>query len=43
MMTDKEFNLFDECAAPDVYICFHRKKSIPLLPEGTVKCTNLAA
>ena len=23
---------------PDVYICSHRKKSAPLLPEGKVKC-----
>ena len=22
---------------PDVYICSHRKKSAPLLPDGTVK------
>ena len=27
---------------PDVYICSLRKKSAPLLPEGTVKCTHLA-
>ena len=25
---------------PDVYICSHRKKSTPLLREGTVKCTE---
>ena len=23
---------------PDVYICSHRKKNAPLLPEGTAKC-----
>ena len=28
---------------PDVYICSHRRKSAPLLPEGTAKCTHLAA
>ena len=28
---------------PDVYICPLRKKGAPLLPEGTVKCTLLAA
>ena len=33
IMTDKGFNLFDECAAR----CVH------LFPEGTVKCTHLAA
>ena len=27
---------------PDVYNCSLRKKSVPLLPEGTVKCTHLA-
>ena len=42
IMTDKEFNLFDECAAR-VYICSHREKIAPLLPEGTVKYTHLAA
>ena len=25
---------------PDVYICSHRKRSAPLLPEETVKCTH---
>ena len=25
---------------PDVYICPLRRKSAPLLPQGTVKCTN---
>ena len=38
-MTDKGPNLFDECAAR----CPFRKKSTPLLPEGTVKCAHLAA
>ena len=28
---------------PDVYICSYRKKSAPLVPEGTVKRTHLAA
>ena len=28
---------------PDLYICSLRKKSAPLLPEGTVKCSHLAA
>ena len=28
---------------PDVYICSLRKNSAPLIPEGTVKCTNLVA
>ena len=27
---------------PDVQICPLKKKSAPLLPEGTVKCTHLA-
>ena len=34
-MTDKGSNLFMN-ALPDVYICPLRKKSAPLLPEGTV-------
>ena len=29
-------------ALPGVYICLPRKKSAPLFPKGTVKCTNLA-
>ena len=37
IMADKGFNGFD------VYICPLRKKSAPCLPEGTVKCTHLAA
>ena len=28
---------------PDMYICSLRKKTTPLLPEGTVKCIHLAA
>ena len=28
---------------PDKYICPLRKKDAPVLPEGTVKCTHLAA
>ena len=28
---------------PDVYICPLRKKTEPLLHEGTVKCTHLPA
>ena len=35
--------IFSMNTLPDVYICSHRKKSAPLLPEGTVKCTHLAA
>ena len=27
---------------PDVYICSHRKKISPLLPDGAVKCTHNA-
>ena len=37
-MAGKGLNFFDECVA--VYICVHRKKRAPLLPEGTVKCTH---
>ena len=36
-MTDKGFNLFDECAARCVHM-FPEEKSAPLLPEWTVKC-----
>ena len=46
IMTDKWFNLFDECAsryADLVYIFSLRKKSAPLLPEEIVKCTHMAA
>ena len=42
-MTDKWLNLFDEYKLPDVYICPLRKKSAPILLDGTVKCTYLAA
>ena len=35
IMTDKGFNLFDECAATG--------RSAPIIPEGTVKYTHLAA
>ena len=42
IMTDKGFNLFDECAARCVHLS-HRRKSAPVLSEGTVKCTHLAA
>ena len=41
-MTDKGFNLFDECAAR-YYISFLGKKSVPLFPAGAVKDTHLAA
>ena len=34
MVADKVLNLFD-----DMYICPIRRKSAPLLPEGTKKCT----
>ena len=37
-MTDKVFIIFLINVLPDVYICSHRKKSAPLLPEGAVKC-----
>ena len=39
---DKVFNLFDECASRYVHLTL-RKKGALLLPEGTVKCTLLAA
>ena len=42
IMTDKGFNLFDECAAR----CLHLSlimKSVPILPEGTVRFTHLAS
>ena len=39
-MTDKGFHLFDECAARCVHLSLKRK-SAPLLPEGTVKCTHV--
>ena len=42
IMTDKGFNLFDECAARCVDLSLG-KKSTPFLPEKTVKCTHLAA
>ena len=38
-MTDKGFNIFDECAARCVHL-FPQKKSAPLLPDGTVKCID---
>ena len=40
----KYLNLFDECGAECVhlYICALRKNSVPLLPEGTIKCAHLA-
>ena len=40
IMTGKGFNLFYGCTARCVY---YGKKSAPLLPEGTVKCTHLEA
>ena len=42
IMTEQEHNLLMN-VLPDVYICLLRKKSAPLLPEGAVKCTHLAA
>ena len=36
-MTDKGL-IFLMNVLPDVNITFHKKKSSPLLPEGTVKC-----
>ena len=36
IMTDKDL-IFLMNVLPDVYISFHKKKSSPLLPEGTVK------
>ena len=41
-MTDKRLNLFMNVLS-DVYICPLRKKSVPRLPEGIVKCAHLAA
>ena len=40
IMTEKDFNHY---MLPDVYVSSHRKKSTSLLPEGTVKCSYLAA
>ena len=34
-MTDKVFNVFDECASRCIH---HTKESAPCLPEGTVEC-----
>ena len=42
MIIDEGLSLF-ESVLPDVYICPLRKKSASPLPEGTVKCTHLAA
>ena len=42
IMTEKVLNIFDECAAK----CLHpstQKENASVLPEGTVKCTQLAA
>ena len=41
IMTDKGFNLFDECAARCVHLFPQKEECTPL--EGTVKCTHLAA
>ena len=35
--------MFFKNVLPVVYICPLRKKNVPLLPEGTVKCAQLAA
>ena len=43
MMSGKGLNLFDECAAECVYTYVPSGwNSVPLLPEGTIKCTHLA-
>ena len=43
IMTDKRFTvIFLMNVLPDVYICSHRKKISPLLPDGAVKCTHNA-
>ena len=36
-MTDKGL-IFLMNVLPDTYISFHKKKSPPLLPQGTVEC-----
>ena len=41
-MTDKEFNLFDECAARCVHL-FPQEEQCTSSAMGTVKCTHLAA
>lgn len=40
-MTDKGLNLLDGCAARSLYL-FLRKRSAPLLPEGTLARSHLA-
>ena len=42
LMIDKVFNFLMNML-PDLYICPLRKKSAPLLPEGTVQYKHLAA
>ena len=42
MMSDEDLNLFEEYAAECVHICVLRKNSVTLLPEGPIKCTQLA-
>ena len=41
-MTDKGFNLFDECTARCVDL-FYQEEDAPIFGEGPVKCTHLAA
>ena len=43
-MSDKDLTPFDECAARcvDLFTQIEKKKSAPLLPQWTVKCTHLA-
>ena len=41
MMSCKNLNLFDECAGEYVHLCPQRN-SVPLLPDGTIKCAHLA-
>ena len=41
-MTDKGFNLFDQCSSRCVHLSPQEEES-PLLPEVTVKCAHMAA
>ena len=40
-MAGKGLNIFDEYTTRCIYLS-PQEKSVPLLPKGTVKCTNLA-
>ena len=42
-MADIEFNLFCECADRCVHMFPQEEECTHLLPEGTVKCTHIAA